>query len=151
MAELTKDGLVQLAIQAAKTYQLDPALVCAVVEQESSWRPWAIRFEPAFYARYEKSITAISETERHSRAFSWGLMQTMGQTCREFGFKGDLLSMLVSDPSLALDVGCRILKSKLAVHPESVEAGLVHWNGGDNPDYGKQVLVRLPSYAQLSG
>ena len=146
---LTKDELLKLTRQTSEAYGLDFALVAAVVEQESSWNPWALRFEPAFYERYMKGITTISDTERHSRAFSWGLMQTMGQVCREFGFKGEFLSML-SDPTAGLDIGCRILKSKLASHPSSVESGLLSWNGGGSPDYGKQVLARVPNYSQLS-
>ena len=44
--------LVQLAHGAAEAEGLDTALVCAVVEQESGWNPWAMRYEPAFFAKY---------------------------------------------------------------------------------------------------
>ena len=44
--------LVALAQRAAEAERLEPALVCAVVEQESGWNPWAIRYEPAFFAKY---------------------------------------------------------------------------------------------------
>ncbi len=43
--------LVALARRAAAAQSLDPALVCAVVEQESAWNPWAIRYEPLFFAK----------------------------------------------------------------------------------------------------
>jgi soluble lytic murein transglycosylase-like protein len=46
------DALISLARAAAAAHSLDPALVCAVCEQESSWDPFAIRYEPAFYDRY---------------------------------------------------------------------------------------------------
>lgn len=146
---MTKDEMIALAVQTAKAYQLDPPLVCSVAEQESSWNPFALRFEPAFYDRYMKGITTISDTERHSRAFSWGLMQVMGQVAREAGFKGMYLSML-SDPYSALDVGCRVLKGKLALHPGNIEAGLLSWNGGGNIEYGKQVLARVANYAEVA-
>lgn len=141
----TTGELIALAKQTAAAYQLDPALVCSVVEQESAFNPYAIRFEPAFYEKYEKSLTTISDTERHSRAFSWGLMQCMGQTAREFGFKAEFLSML-TNPYPALDIGCRILKSKLATHPNDLEAGLLAYNGGKNLNYPKEVLARMPHY-----
>ncbi len=44
--------LMDLARRAVQAEGLDPALVCAVVEQESNWNPWAIRYEPLFFAKY---------------------------------------------------------------------------------------------------
>src|ERR1700689_4874121 len=85
-------GLVALAHAAALAQSLEPELVCAIVEQESAWDRWALRYEPAFYARYvEPQVVrgAIAdESEARARAFSWGLMQVMGQTAREHGFAG---------------------------------------------------------------
>jgi soluble lytic murein transglycosylase-like protein len=81
--------LISLARAAALAHSLDPALVCAVCEQESAWNPWAIRYEPGFLARYVAPLfTAgkISATEAYARSFSWGLMQVMGQVAREHGF-----------------------------------------------------------------
>jgi hypothetical protein len=42
--------LLLLARKAAATQSLDPGLVCAVVEQESAWNPWAMRYVPAFFS-----------------------------------------------------------------------------------------------------
>ena len=44
--------LLTLARQAAADHGLDPVLVCAVIEQESGWNTWSMRYEPAFFARY---------------------------------------------------------------------------------------------------
>jgi soluble lytic murein transglycosylase-like protein len=85
----TRESLIALARAAAAAHSLDPALVCAVVEQESAWNSWAIRFEPGFLARYVAPLHAagkISATEAYARSFSWGLMQVMGQVAREHGF-----------------------------------------------------------------
>src|SRR6202795_1782946 len=49
--------LVLLARRAAAAQSLDPALVCAVVEQESAWNPWAMRYEPLFFAKYVASLS----------------------------------------------------------------------------------------------
>jgi len=48
--------LVTLASNLAQVYGLDPALVCAVIEQESAWNTWAMRYEPAFFAKYVASL-----------------------------------------------------------------------------------------------
>ncbi len=43
-----------LAAKYGAKHGLDAVLVASVCEQESWWNPWAIRFEPAFEARYIK-------------------------------------------------------------------------------------------------
>ncbi len=42
---MTKDELVALARTIALAHGLRPDLVCAIVEQESSWRTYAVRYE----------------------------------------------------------------------------------------------------------
>src|SRR5436309_6381384 len=87
--------LVVLARDAAAARSLDAALVCAVIEQESGWNPWAMRYEPAFFAKYVAPLythNRISASEAYARGFSWGWMQVMGQVARENGFSSDLHS-----------------------------------------------------------
>ena len=60
--------IIDLARRIASEHGLDPALVCAVVEQESSWNPWAVRYEPGFLSRYVAPLyTAgkLSATDCH--------------------------------------------------------------------------------------
>lgn len=135
--------LETLAKTIAQQAGLDPALVCAVVEQESSWDPKAKRYEPGFYERYIVPLT-VKTTEGHLRAFSWGLMQVMGQVARELGFKGDLTD--IQDPMIGLTLGCEHLKNKLDAAKGNVEKALLLWNGGGNKDYPKQVLARVGRY-----
>jgi soluble lytic murein transglycosylase-like protein len=106
--------LLALARKAATAQSLDPALVCAVVEQESAWNPWAMRYEPAFFSKYVAPLytnNKIAATEAYSRGFSWGLMQVMGQVARENGFDALFLSALC-DPEQGLAVGCKVLRKK---------------------------------------
>lgn len=133
----------QLAVAAAKSHGLDPVLVCAVVEQESNWVPWAIRYEPAFYKRYVQPL-GLSDTESFARSFSWGLMQLMGQVSRELGFNGHLASLC--DPAVGLEWGCRHLANKLKDVNGDVHMALQRWNGGGNPDYADQVMARMSKY-----
>ena len=35
--------IIDLARHIACEHSVDPALVCAVIEQESAWNPWAVR------------------------------------------------------------------------------------------------------------
>ena len=105
--------LLALVRAAAARHALDPALVCAVIEQKSAWNPFAIRYEPAFRARYVAPL-GLPITEEVARSISWGLMQVMGQVARENGFDAKFLSALC-EPAVGLDCGCRVFAAKLAI------------------------------------
>ncbi len=140
--------LVALARRAAAAQSLDPALVCAVVEQESGWNPWAMRYEPAFFAKYVANLytnNKISASEAYARGFSWGLMQVMGQVARETGFDAAFLSALC-DPEQGLATGCKVLRKKFDAMAGDMTRALLAWNGGANPAYAAQVLARRAHY-----
>jgi soluble lytic murein transglycosylase-like protein len=140
--------LVALARRAASTEALDEALVCAVVEQESGWNPWAMRYEPLFFSKYVAPLytnNKVGATEAYARGFSWGLMQVMGQTAREIGVNALHLSALC-DPATGLGIGCKVLRNKLEAAAGDVRKALLAWNGGANPDYADEVLARVPKY-----
>jgi soluble lytic murein transglycosylase-like protein len=135
--------LVTLARTVAAQRSLDPALVCAVVEQESSWDTFAFRYEPAFRTRYVVPL-ALPPSEEIGRSISWGLMQVMGQSAREHGFTERSLAALC-DPAAGLSIGCAVLSAKLQASGEIARA-LQLWNGGAHSDYAAEVLARLPKY-----
>jgi soluble lytic murein transglycosylase-like protein len=140
--------LIVLARKAAAAQSLDPALVCAVVEQESAWNPWAMRYEPLFFAKYVASLytnNKVGASEAYARGFSWGLMQVMGQVARETGFDALFLSALC-DPEQGLAIGCKVLRKKIDAMAGDTSRGLLAWNGGSNPAYPAQVLARKPHY-----
>ena len=147
-ANMGREEIIGLARAVAGRQGLDPALVCAVCEQESGWNSWAIRYEPAFYRHYLQPMIAKGalhdETETRARAFSWGLMQVMGQTARENGYGGHLAGLC--DPAAGIEVGCRVLTGKLAEAQGDVERGLLLWNGGANSSYPAEVLARRGKY-----
>ena len=136
--------LIALAHVAAKKHALDPALVCAVIEQESAWDPHAIRYEPAFRMRYVAPL-GLPPTEEIARSISWGLMQVMGQVARERGFTGNFLSALC-DAAAGLDIGCSVLASKLTAAGGEVAQALARWNGGASATYAPDVLACISKY-----
>jgi soluble lytic murein transglycosylase-like protein len=141
--------LVALARETAAAHALDPALVCAVIEQESGWNPWAMRYEPAFFAKFVAPLytnNQISASEAYARGFSWGLMQVMGQVARENGFGAEFLSALC-DPRQGITLGCVVLHKKLSAAEGDVTRGLLAWNGGGNASYPGAVFARKPRYA----
>jgi soluble lytic murein transglycosylase-like protein len=141
-------ALIALARAAAVAHALDPALVCAVVEQESAWNPWAVRYEPGFLARYVAPLYnagKISATEAYTRSISWGLMQLMGEVARELGCQAASLAELC-DPATGLDFGCRQLRAKFDANQGDQTRALLAWNGGSNRDYPAEVLARVARY-----
>ncbi len=113
-------SLLALARRIAAAHALDPALVCAVIEQESSWNPYAMRYEPTFFSRYVAPLytnNKVTASEAWARGFSWGLMQVMGQVAREHGFAASEHPFLseLCDPEQGITVGCRVLSAKLAL------------------------------------
>jgi soluble lytic murein transglycosylase-like protein len=137
--------MILLARQKASEHGLPPELVCAVVEQESGWNQWSIRFEPAFERRYiHPALPQAPSTEEMAKAVSWGLMQVMGEVARENGFAGPFASLC--DPGTGIEIGCKVLAHKLAVNEGNVERALLAWNGGGRPQYAAEVLARVQKY-----
>jgi soluble lytic murein transglycosylase-like protein len=135
-----------LAAKYAAKHGLDTVLVCAVCEQESDWDTFAVRFEPAFEARYIKpALPSAPTTLELTKAMSFGLMQMMGETAIEFGWKGRFLTELC-DPDLGVDFGCAKLRSCLDRAGEDEAKALLLYNGGGNTFYPAQVLARKPKY-----
>jgi soluble lytic murein transglycosylase-like protein len=144
--------IIDLARHIAAAHALDPSLVCAVIEQESAWNSWAVRYEPGFLSRYVAPLyTAgkLSATEAYTRSMSWGLMQVMGEVAREFGFEESSLAELC-EPATGIEFGCRILAARLARARGDVPAALLAWNGGGNPNYPAEVLARMRNYSSGS-
>ena len=140
--------VIALAKRNAISYALDPALVCAVIEQESAWNTFAIRYEPAFFAKYVASLytnNKVTASEAYARGFSWGLMQVMGQVARESGYDAPFLSA-ICDPQQGLALGCKVLRRKFDVSGGDTTRALLAWNGGANAAYPAQVLARRPHY-----
>jgi soluble lytic murein transglycosylase-like protein len=105
-------NIVPVIELAAATHKLPADLVRAIVQVESSGNTFAIRYEPNFLLTYVKkdvkTFGASRDTERISRATSWGLMQVMGQVARELGCTEPFLSSLC-EPVTGLECGCRLL------------------------------------------
>lgn len=141
---MTNAELIVLARSTAIAHGLDPVLVCAVCQHESAgWKQWAVRFEPTFLDRWVPKD--LPPTERMGRAFSYGLMQIMGQTAREFGFKGEFCAELL-DPYAGLEFGCRKLADCMKKESGDVRKALLRYNGGGDSHYPDLVLRYVVDY-----
>jgi hypothetical protein len=139
-----------LGVKYGAQYGIDATLICALCEWESGgWMPWAIRYEPLFYSHYIQPLlnngTIHNITEAMARATSWGLMQVMGQTAREFGFTGHLASLC--DPDIGIEWGCKKLRKCLDLRGNDVKAALLAYNGGGDVNYPFDVMPLMAKYA----
>jgi soluble lytic murein transglycosylase-like protein len=147
---MTASDFIAMAKAAAEAVSLDPALVCAVCEQESSWNPWALRYEPGFLSRYVMPLFSagkISATEAYARAMSWGLMQIMGETAREFGLPDAMPLPTLCDPATGLEYGCKKLADCWERARGDETKALLLWNGGGDANYPAEVQARKAKYA----
>lgn len=110
----SRDAILASAQTVAIVHGLPPELVQAMVCQESTYQPYRNRFEQGFYDRYVlgKKLDFVPPlclkiTEALGRATSWGLLQIMGSTAREQGFRGWFPELC--QPEIGLDWGCRYL------------------------------------------
>lgn len=143
-------------IAVAQRHGLDYKIVAAVVYQESKGDPFAIRYEHAFFKRYILSLDRTTlpgfvpasiptlATEKRLRAHSFGLMQIMGETAREYGYKKNYLTKLLN-PKDNLEMGCKILKSLIdkqeGTKDQQLIKALKRYNGGE--DYPGIVLAHV--------
>jgi len=156
--------LKKLIKKKAQKYELEFELVAAVIWQESKGNPWASRVEDDFYDRYIKNLNRATlpgfvpsgsilslRTEKRHRATSWGLMQVMGETMRERGYrKNDITRLCV--PAINLEYGCRFLKhliqkSKAETYQETLKKALSAYNTGrtthENTQYDEKILSHI--------
>lgn len=145
----TKDELVAIAVATAARHSLFPKLFCGLVERETTWDPWKIRYEHGFYSRYvQKQLDTgalIDMTEARARAFSWGLCQVMGEEARERGYTGHLAQLC--DPATGLEIGAITLAHKLEMAQGNTARALQLYNGGANPNYAAEVMALAEKYS----
>lgn len=147
----TLDARKQLAGKYSVKYGLETALVCGLIEQESSWNCWSMRYEPLFFTHYIQPLLNTNQvhdmTEATARATSYGLTQVLGQVARELGFQGRFLTELC-DPDIGVDFGCRKLKKCFEGKSNTwtEHDALLCYNGGGEEQYPHMVIDRKRKY-----
>lgn len=155
---LAPEFLGGLVNKYALANSLKPEIVMCVIIQESGGDPLAHRYESNFFEHYlaGRPKTALRgsvpsnvtlDTELRDRAYSYGLMQPMGETARSVAkFIGAFPSLF--DPDINITVGCTILSYYLNRENGDYFKCLTSWNAGSNSSpvgqaYAKQTLARV--------
>ena len=137
----------------AKAHGLDPLLVEAVIQQESSGHPDAFRHEPGFFLRYVKNNTRFSGADARRVASSYGLMQVMYPTAVDHGFDGEPEELFLVP--INIEIGCRVLAKLMARFKGDTLLVLAAYNGGPGNvhakiplEYARKVLLRHATFQQ---
>jgi soluble lytic murein transglycosylase-like protein len=136
--------------KASSNFGVDPFLIEAVIQQESSGNADAFRHEPGFYLRYLKNNPEFKGQNPRRISSSYGLMQLMYTTARELGFTGAPEDLF--DINLNVNLGTKLLKKLLDKYKGDVEKALMAYNGGHGGvgkaqplAYARAVLMRYES------
>jgi soluble lytic murein transglycosylase-like protein len=97
----SREAMESMATEAAEKYRVDPALVHAIIEAESSWDPFAVSSKGAR-----------------------GLMQLMPEKARELGVEDSF------DPGQNLEGGVRHLRELLERYDGNLDYALAAYNAG---------------------
>jgi len=94
---------------AAKKHKIAPALIKAIIKQESNFKIAAMRYEPHLKRQkwYTNALDAKSKTNDYAY-YSMGLMQIMYGTARSIGYRGKPFDMI--NPVNSINYGCKHLK-----------------------------------------
>lgn len=118
---------------AALRNDVDPALLMALVEQESSFNPNAGRFEPNLYKKWGS----------REKATSWGLTQVV------LGWHGKMCGVTTAKqlliPDINLNCGAKVLKNCLNSNNTLKEA-LSCYNGDKSGKYAQGVISKYVKY-----
>jgi soluble lytic murein transglycosylase-like protein len=116
----------------AKIESLDPNWVKAIIQQESRFNLYSIRYEPTYPYLfrpefYSKILNITLDTEMMCQKMSWGLGQIMGGLARNLGFSKDLPALIDSETNIIYI--CEYL-NQLKSHAKMPEQFFAGYNGG---------------------
>lgn len=122
----------------AMLYQVQPALVVAIILTESGGDTGKTKFEPEYEHVWKlpemakkygptRSLTLDIELETRYQKTSWGLMQIMGAVAREFGMTANLPLLVNSYTNITY--GCKLLSRLMERYGNFFDV-IAAYNGG---------------------
>lgn len=85
--------------------KIEPALIKAIIQQESRFKPYCVRFEPALFASKKWRLRLPVEYRDNKRAYcSAGLMQILFHTARNEGYTGTPDELITIENSLEFGI-----------------------------------------------
>lgn len=113
-------------------YGVDANIVRAIIQQESNWNIYSIRYEPGWSylsetGRFAKLNNITESTETELQKFSYGLGQIMGSVYRELGFGANFMTLFSAE--IQISYLCKYVK-KISVFTRNPQELFACYNGG---------------------
>lgn len=132
MAHATRETYLPVLKEECTRLQISIDTLDAIIHVESSWNPWAVRYERQYAylltpEEFAKSSRITLETEAVLQRCSWGLCQLMGGTARDLGYTGMLTCLL--DPEVNILYGAHLF-ARIAGHYVHQDDQIAAYNAG---------------------
>jgi soluble lytic murein transglycosylase-like protein len=157
--------LYPIVMKYSNIYKVDPALVFAIIEQESGFRPKAYRMEERYWRQYilpnPKYKTNPFRLDKTAWG-SWGLMQILYDTALQYGMPQNVHPKdWLTIPENNIKIGVQYLADLFQRYKELSDV-IAHYNGGSyavrqkiltgrysNQDYVDSVLKRYSKWSKI--
>jgi len=113
-------------------FEVDPNLIAAIIQVESSGVRYRLRAEPTFDylvapERWAKALGITKDTEVMCQKTSWGLMQVMGGTARDLGYEDHLVELVEAE--IGIYWGTKYLAKQLKKY-QTIKGAAAAYNAG---------------------
>jgi soluble lytic murein transglycosylase-like protein len=123
--------LDQIIEEQSILYGIEIPLIKAIIQKESSFKQYAVRYEPAFYNRYIKNNSKFLNHKYYNFpeiiSSSYGYLQIMYTTALEEGFISNEPTDLY-DPEINIMYSLKHLKRK--INKYGLALGILAYNSG---------------------
>lgn len=140
--------LYPIVKQLSDFYEIEPAIIFAIIEQESGFCPTAVRYERKFWERNIKNNPKYADNpfKDDYRAWgSWGLMQVLYSTALELGMPKNVSpAVWLTDPVNNLKIGVKYLRLLFEKY-KNLQDVIAHYNGGEYAVRQKRLTGKYPN------
>jgi len=132
VSKVNKETILPLIKKMGEDHDIDPKWIEAIIEHESHWDPYAVRYEPHYSNLFQETefckISHVTlKTEIHTQKISWGLGQIMGGLARAQGYRRPLPSLIA--PEYNILQMCILIQSLKKISSDFDDI-LAMYNGG---------------------
>jgi soluble lytic murein transglycosylase-like protein len=130
--KISETDVIKITSIFGEKTKINPRVLHAIIEVESSYYVNAVRFEPRWAYPFQvkdfaRKLQITQDTERVMQSCSWGLMQIMGTCAREQKYEREL--HLTCDPYTNVELGSEKLAEMLNKY-QTIENAVAAYNAG---------------------